>query len=46
METIALDASTPKRKTLTDNLTEKKDGYLKQKYGKFKLKTGRAYRSR
>ena len=45
VETIDLDAQTPKRQKLTDKLTEK-NGCLRQKYGNFKLKTGGAYRSR
>ena len=45
VETIDLDAPTPKRQKLTDTLTEK-NGCLSQKYGNFKLKTGGAYRSR
>ena len=30
-----------KRQKLTDKLTDKKNGYLRQKYGNFRLKTGR-----
>ena len=45
METIDLDAHTPKRQKLTDKLSEK-NGCLRQKYGNFKLKTGRVYGSR
>ena len=46
VDTIALDAPTPKHHKLILSNSLKKRDCLRQKYGNFKLKTGRAYRSR
>ena len=45
METIVLDAPTPKHQNMTDNFTEKMMAVLDKFNGNFKLKTGRAYRN-